>query len=564
MADPFLGIFDGVNNGLDDLGLSSTLGTHGSQGGQLQERLQHSTSFPGYQSQSPSNTNQTKLQHFDDRSSGSPFLPPSQKLQHFNDPLLSSSPQRFHSMQSSAQQQFSEFRSPSQINMCWPRGQASRSSPNYSGFSQGSEQSPFRQPFGYGFPRSSSPRLQHFANQSPMNSSPDRFPTGPSQSPRLQHQNQSSSLPYSGSSPKGTSPKAVEPNQQQKQKQISPPQQALYRHLPGSEGSQQQIELGGQSRLQHLVSSNAGDIDQSKPSLSGAGDGNFPYNPFQSGSRPPMAMSQNSPQSGYNSQQFQNAQYAAAFNGGIAGGVDQDMFTPGNQHNLATPQQPGYSFTNLQMSDPQDLMQVKTSAILLQMQRIQQQIQQVREMGQPSQMQQLQFQFQRLYQIYAMQQQQRVQPNFQPQNYDQLRFIQQRRQQEKANRIAVEAMAKAALHNSDGMPMMPGIPPISSGQRMMGNPAAVNPGMMDLSRHPMPADPINLGPSIVQKPAPVRSSQTSRFCLKHVLCIVISFLLISMSCLSRCVRFSVYSFQCRAIVCSKSLHFWRSLGDYYH
>lgn len=129
MADPFLGIFDGVNNGLDDLGLGSTLGTHGSQGGQLQERLQQSASFPGYQSQSLSNTNQTKLQHFDDRSSGSPFLPPSQKLQHFNDPLLSSSPQRFHSMQSSSQQQFSEFRSPSQINMCWPRGQPSRSSP---------------------------------------------------------------------------------------------------------------------------------------------------------------------------------------------------------------------------------------------------------------------------------------------------------------------------------------------------------------------------------------------------------------------------------------------------
>lgn len=512
MADPFLGIFDGVNNGLDDLGLGSTLGTHGSQGGQLQERLQHSASFPGFQSQSPSNTNQTKLQHFDDRSSASPFLPPSQKLQHFNDPLLSSSPQRFHSLQSSSQQQFSEFRSPSQINMCWPRGQASRSSPNYSGFSQSSEQSPFRQPFGYGFPRSSSPRLQHFASQSPMNSSPDRFVSGPSQSPRLQHPNPSPSLPYSGSSPKGTSPKTMEPNQQQKQKQISP-QQVLYRQLQGAEGNQQQIELGGQSRLQHLVSSNTGDIDQSKPSLSGPGDGNFPYNPFQSGSRPPMAMNQNSPQAGYNSQQFQNPQYAA-FNGGIPGGVDQDMFTPGNQHNMAAAtQQPGYPFTNLQMSDPQELMQVKTSAILLQMQRIQQQIQQMREMGQTSQMQQLQFQFQRLYQIYAMQQQRRVQPNFQPQNFDQMRFIQQRRQQEKANRIAVEAMAKAALHSSDGMPMMPGFSPMSSGQRMMGNPSAVNTGMMDLSRHPMPAEPINLGPSIVQKPAPVRSSQTSRLLL---------------------------------------------------
>lgn len=538
MADPFLGIFDGVNNGLDDLGLSSTLGTHGSQGGQLQERLQHSASFPGFQSQSPSNTNQTKLQHFDDRSSASPFLPPSQKLQHFNDPLLSSSPQRFHSLQSSSQQQFSEFRPPSQINMGWPRGQPSRSSPNYSGFSQGSEQPPFRQPFGYGFPRSSSPRLQHFANQSPMNSSPDRFATGPSQSPRLQHPNPSPSLPYSGSSPKGTSPKTMEPNQQQKQKQISP-QQALYRQLQGSEGNQQQIELGGQGRLQHLVSSNAGDIDQGKPSLSGPGEGNFPYNPFQSGSRPPMAMSQNSPQSGYNSQQFQNPQYAA-FNGGIPGGVDQDMFTPGNQHNMATPQQPGYPFTNLQMSDPQDLMQVKTSAILLQMQRIQQQIQQVREMGQPSQMQQLQFQFQRLYQIYAMQQQRRVQPNFQPQNFDQMRFMQQRRQQEKANRIAVEAMAKAALHNSDGMAMMPGFPPMSAGQRMMGNPSAVNTGMMDLSRHPMPAEPINLGPSIVQKPAPVRSSQTSRFCLKHC---VLLFLFIGI-CYSPWLKSTCVLFMC--------------------
>lgn len=509
MADPFLGIFDGVNNGLDELGLGSTLGSNGSQGGQMQERLQHSASFGGFQAQSPSNSNQPKLQHFDERSSASPFLPPSQKLQHFNDPLLSSSPQRFHSLQSSSQQQFGEFRPPSQINMCWPRGQTSRSSPNYTGFSQASEQSPFRQPFGYGFPRSSSPRLQHFANQSPMNSSPDIFPSGASQSPRLQHPNQSPSLPYSGSSPKGTSPKTMESNQQQKQKQISP-QQALFRHLQGSEGNQQQVELGGQGRLQHLVSGNTVDLDHNKSSLPGAaGDGNFPYNPFQGGPRPPMGMHQNSPQSNYNSQQFQNPQYAA-FNGGVSSGADQDMFNPGNHNNMATPQQPGFTFTNLQMSDPQDLMQVKTSAILLQMQRIQQQIQQMRDMGQPSQMQQLQFQFQRLYQIYAMQQQQRVQPNFQPQNYDQMRFIQQQRQQEKANRIAVEAMAKAALQNSDGRSMMPGFPPMSSGQRMMTNPSAVNTGALDFSRHPMPADPISLGPSIVSKPAPVRSSQTSR------------------------------------------------------
>ena len=400
--------------------------------------------------------------------------------------------------------------------MCWPRGQTSRSSPNYTGFSQASEQSPFRQPFGYGFPRSSSPRLQHFANQSPMNSSPDIFPSGASQSPRLQHPNQSPSLPYSGSSPKGTSPKTMESNQQQKQKQISP-QQALFRHLQGSEGNQQQVELGGQGRLQHLVSGNAVDLDHNKSSLPGAaGDGNFPYNPFQGGPRPPMGMHQNSPQSNYNSQQFQNPQYAA-FNGGVSSGADQDMFNPGNHNNMATPQQPGFTFTNLQMSDPQDLMQVKTSAILLQMQRIQQQIQQMRDMGQPSQMQQLQFQFQRLYQIYAMQQQQRVQPNFQPQNYDQMRFIQQQRQQEKANRIAVEAMAKAALQNSDGRSMMPGFPPMSSGQRMMTNPSAVNTGALDFSRHPMPADPISLGPSIVSKPAPVRSSQTSRFCSRHCL-----------------------------------------------
>ena len=508
MADPFLGIFDGVNNGLDDLGLGSSLGSHGSQGTQLQ----HSASFPGFQSQSPSNSNQPKLQHFDERSSSSPFLPPSQKLQHFDDPLLSSSPQRFHTMQSPSQQQFSEFRSPSQVNMCWPRGQASRSSPNYSGYSQGSEQSPFRQPFGYGFPRSSSPRLQHFANQSPMNSSPDRYPTGPSQSPRLQLSNQSSSsVPFSGSSPKGSSPNTIELSQQQKHKQISP-QQALYRHFQASEGNQQQPELGGQSRLQHLMAGNVVDMDQGKPPLSGQGEGAFGYNPYQGGPQPPMAMHQNSPQSGYNSQQFQNPQYGS-FNGGMPGGVDnKDMYGAANQHNMAATQQRGYPFTNLNMSNPQDLMQVKTSAILLQMQRIQQQIQQMREMGQPAQLQQLQIQFQRLYQVYVMQQQQRMQPNFQPQNYDQLRFFQQQRQQEKANRIAVEAMAKAALHTADGIPSLPGFPQMSSAQRMMGHPSAVNTGMIDLSRHPKPAEPISLGPSIVSKPAPVRSTHTSRFC----------------------------------------------------
>ena len=360
-----------------------------------------------------------------------------------------------------------------------------------------------------------------------MNSSPDRFATGPSQSPRLQHPSQSSSAPFSGSSPKGASPKAMEPSQQ-KHKQISP-QQALYRHLQGSEGNQQQIELGGQSRLQHLISGNAVDVDQGKPPLSGQGDGNFPYNPFQSGPRPPMAIHQNSPQAGYNSQQFQNPQYSA-FNGGMPGGVDhKDMYATGNQH--PTPQQPGYPFTNLQISDPQDLMQVKTSALLLQMQRIQQQIQQMREMGQPAQMQQLQFQFQRLYQFYVLQQQQqqRVQPNFQPQNYDQLRFLQQQRQQEKATRIAVEAMAKAALHSTEGMPSMPGFPQMSSGQRMMANPSGMNTGMVDLSRHPKPVDPINLGPSIVSKPAPVRSSQTSRCFFKLIFLNVLSHCLININ-----------------------------------
>lgn len=504
MADPFLGMFDGVNNGLDDLGLASSLGSHGSSTAQMQ----HSNSFPGFQSQSPSNTNQPKLQHFDERSSGSPFLPPSQKLQHFDDPLLSSSPQRFHTLQSPSQQQFSDYRSPSQVNMCWPRGQTSRSSPNYSGFTQGSEQPPFRQPFGYGFSRPSSPRLQHFANQSPMNSSPDRFTAGPSQSPRLQHPGQSSSASFSGSSPKGSSPKTMETPQQQKHNQISP-QQAAFRHLQGSEGNKQQIDLGAQSRLQHLVSGDAVDMDQGK-ALSSQGEGSFPYNPFPGGPLQPKAVNQNLAQTGYSSQQFQNSQFPA-FNGGMQSGVEsKEMYAPGNQQTLPTSQQQaGYPFTNLQITDPQQLMQVKTSALLLQMQRIQQQIQQMREMGQPAQMQQLQYQFQRLYQFYAMQQRQ-MQSKFQQQNFDQMRFLQQQRQQEKANRIAVEAMAKAALHSVDGLPPMPGFPSMAPGQRLMGNQTG-NTGMVDLSRHSKTADPIHLGPSIVSKPAPMRNTHTSRY-----------------------------------------------------
>lgn len=392
--------------------------------------------------------------------------------------------------------------------MCWPRGQTSRSSPNYSGFSHGSEQAPFRQPFGYGFPRSSSPRLQHFANQSPMNSSPDRFATGPSQSPQLQHPSQSSSVPFSVSSPKGTSPKTIETPQQQKHNQISP-QQTPYRSVHGSEGNQQQMEIGGQSRLQHLVSGDAIDRDQGK-SLSSQAEGSFPYNTFPSGSLPATAVHQNLVPTGFSTQQYQNQQFSA-FNGGMQSGVDsKEMYTPGNQQTLSTNQQPGYPFTNLQITDPQQLMQVKTSAILLQMQRIQQQIQQMREMGQPAQMQQLQFQFQRLYQLYVMQQQRQVQSKFQNQNFDQLRFLQQQRQQEKANRIAVEAMAKAALHSVDGISAMPGFPPMAPGQGFMGNPQGGNTGMVDLSRHPKPAEPINLGPSIVSKPVPMRNIHTSR------------------------------------------------------
>ena len=526
MADPFLGIFDGGNNGLEDLGLGSSLAQHGSQVAQLQERLQHPSSFVGFQSQTHSSSTQPKLQHFDERTSGTQFLPPSQKLQHFDDPLLSSSPQSFHSMQSPSQQQFSDYHSPSQINMCWPRGQSSRTSSNYSGFVQGPEQSsPFRQPFNYGFTRSSSPRLQHFSNQTSMNSSPDRFATGPSQSPIIQHPTPSPTVSYSGSSPKGASPKTIDQQQQQQKSKQMGMQQSLYRQYQGTEGNHQQVEVGGQSRLQHLASSTI-DVDQTNHSISDPGERNFSYSPLQSGSRDSVVIHQNSANKmvldQYNSQQFQTPRFSA-FNGGISGGgADQEeMYSRGNQHNMTTPQQPRYPFTDFQISNPQDLIQVKTSVILLQMQRIQQQIQQLREMGQPAQTQQLQYQFQRLYQIYVMQQQQRMQPNFQPQNYDQLRFLQQQRQQEKANRIAVEAMAKAALHNTESIEVMSGFPSVTAGQRMMGNPLTVKTGM-DLLRCPQPPDTIRLGPSIVQKPAPVWNSQASRLsmAMRFQLCTV--------------------------------------------
>ena len=517
MADPFLGMFEG-GNGLDDLGLGSSLGPFGNQGTQAQERLQHGgQSFPGFQSQTQPMTNQQhKLQHFvEERATGSSqFLPPSQKLQHFNDPLLSSSSQPFQSLQSSPQQHFSQLQNRSaqqfpsspqgnQMNMqAWKS-----SSSNFpaqlaqQGPRSGLEQASFRQPFNYAFQRSPSPRLKHFMN-SPQS---DRFVQS-SQSPGLQTQSRSPSMPYSSSpSPKRSSPKHLE----QQQQQMSP-QQSLRHYI--SSDMNHQADLATQKRLQHMSAvsmASSGSLtgtNSSKSSFPNSGDqtgfASFFGGPQESGTLQNDSPNKMGPDQGalFNSNQFPT-QGMDHFPPNLLGMASnsQGMF-PRDSQQQGTPssQVQRYPFTDFSMSNSPGFLHMKTSSVLLQMQRIQQQIQQHRELGQSSQLPQLQHQFQQLYQVYVVQEQQRMQQGYPTQHPEQLHMMRQQQQQDKANRIVVEAMAKAALQNSSTFFPLVGMPSAPSGPRMMG--IAGMSHMGESARVPRPSEPLQLGPSIVHKP----------------------------------------------------------------
>ena len=493
MADPFLGMFEG-GSGLDDLGLGPSLAPFGSQVAASQDRIQQS--FPSSQSQQQQSvTNQAhKLQPFaEERPSGtSQFLPPSQKLQHFNDPLLSSSsqpfqssPQQFPQLQNRSPSQFPTSSQGSQMNTQAWRGKSSSnfSSQFASNPVSGIEQGTFRQPFTYGFQRSPSPRLKHFMN-SPQSS----------HSPGLQSQSRSP-MPYSSSSsPQGSSPKHLD------QQQMSP-QQPL-RHYMNSEMGSHQAELVAQKRLQHMTAS----VDS--PTSGTASSGSFRdqnrgeqpgFGSFFGGPQEPIQNDLSGVEQGvlFNSNQFpgQGVEQYPTNMLAMSANDSQGVFPrEGQPQPMSSAQR--YPLTD--MSESRGLYQVKTSSVLLQMQRIQQQIQQMREMGQLNQLAQLQHRFQQLYQIYAMQEQQRMQQGYSGQHPEQLQMIRQQ-QQQKANRIVVEAMAKAALHNSANPFSMGGIPQMPPGPRMMGIQRFGN-QFTEAAHMQQSSKPLELGPSLVHKP----------------------------------------------------------------
>lgn len=173
----------------------------------------------------------------------------------------------------------------------------------------------------------------------------------------------------------------------------------------------------------------------------------------------------------------------------------------------ATPyQQPTMNQTPNQISG-----QLKSAHLLYQLQRLQQQITQVRELPSPAKeqpLQQLQQQFSRLYHMYLMDQQ-RQKKHYQSGQmaFDQAGMLKQQ-QQDKANRIVAEAIAKSALKNNSFNFQVES--PIKYFGQPYGSPAK-GPMNYDMKQDKIvqrkATEPIVLPPSIVnQLPKTVRSS----------------------------------------------------------
>lgn len=508
MADPYLGMFESSSSPLEDMTnlQNSPYGSYGNQTPQSSDRLQHGSSFSSFPNQNQSsgdNNQQASLQHYVDptmpanNTSQGGFVPNSQKLQHFNDPMLSSSPgQAFTSMQGDQQQQFTQLQNRSvqqfgprgaQMNMSWRGPQPSPSS-SFPFMDQtrppsGMQQAAYRGLFDYGYPRANSPRLQHFADQQQAMNNANMSPV--SQASRLGQQQVPS--PNSGNMRFSTpSPERSNAKQAQQTQQESP--QSQLRHYPNM------IDLNQQQQQQDMtgMSPTTSEASQPKPGQ------NYP-SPYYGMKGNNVPMNRDSPGNGnvdpnmYNS--YNNPAMLGMERYGM--GVDENAegFNPMAQVPGYGQYPPGYG-----VSSPQDLAQLKTSSILLQMQRHQQQIQQLRELPQQppqvqGQIQQLQHQFQQLCHAYMIQQQ-RMQQNYQVQTQNQMYMRQL--PQEKANRIAVEAMAKSAFQNDPSM-MMPQFPAFPGNQRKVNGNNGMNPADKQ-TPFKNSSEPIQLGPSIVNKP----------------------------------------------------------------
>ena len=492
-------------------------------------------SFQNFQNQQPG-TPQQKLHHLGGQSpSQEPFQPFSQKLSHFANPMISGQNNAFQNsvpskpppapQQPPQQQQFvrmsgMRMQSPPQFSpqtssspgANW-RGQSNITNSFVSfGIPQqpqqpSSEQGvpPNTMPQGYMSPQQSNmQRLQHFMTNKQSNPMLSQ-----SSNPFMGQVGDNSTLTdISNSTPKMNS----------QNKTVSPGQQ----FSPADMARQEQL-----SKLHHLVSGG-----MPSPTSDTATNSNSPIAGFQPASNTsftpsPDPFSQNKNlQPMYNSMQQQQQSLVS----NQAQLQAQDPFTQTTAASampqdfmMRRPQQypdgnyqmrPNMPFQQQMMNQNPNPMssQLKSAHLLYQLQRLQQQISQVRELPSPARdqpLQQLQQQFSRLYHLYLMDQQRQKK---QQQAVAQMRFDQEnllkQQHQDKANRIVAEAIAKSALMNSAYNYQAE--PQMTYFSQQFG-PAVKGPMNYDMQQDQIAqrkaAEPIVLPPSIVnQLPKTVRSS----------------------------------------------------------
>ena len=537
MTDPtdLLNLIGSGGSIFDDIGINSMPSSSLPQNSTTDQYF-NMDSFQNFQNQ-PQGTPQQKLHHLGGQSpSQEQFQPFSQKLSHFANPMLNqqgttfqnsvaSKPQPPQQPQQQQQQQFARMpgmrmQSPSQFSpqpssspgTNW-RGQSNMANSFGSfGMPQQSQPPSSEQgvpgnsiPPGYMSPQPTNmQRLQHFMTNKQSN---PMLSQTPNQFMSQVAENSATLTDISNSTPKlNNQSKNVSPGQQFN------PDMARQEHL---------------SKLHHLVTGGMPSPTSDTPTNSNSPMAGFPAASSSSFTPSPDPFSPNKNlQSVYNNmpQQQQSSipnQTPMQPQDPFAqtpppSSMPQDylMRQPQQFPDGSYPMRPNMPFQQQMMNQNQNPMssQLKSAHLLYQLQRLQQQISQVRELPSPARdqpLQQLQQQFSRLYHMYLMDQQRQKK---QQQAAAQMRFDQEnllkQQHQDKANRIVAEAIAKSALMNSGFNYQAE--PQMKYFSQQFG-PAVKGPMNYDMQQDKIAqqkaAEPIVLPPSIVnQLPKTVRSS----------------------------------------------------------
>lgn len=473
MTDPseFLNLISTGGSGgsfLDDIGINmpSTSIPQGS----ASEQFFNMDTYPNFNNRPPGGgTPHQKLHHLDGQSQGEAFQPFSQKLSHYANPMVN--------QQSAFQGSAPSKPQPQQF----PRMPIRMHSPNqFNAQPSNSPGSPWR-----GQPEVNSiiisnylpPQSQQQSPEQgmPARSIPQSYPTSMSQQQsniqRLQHfmtnkqtnpmlgQSQNPFLSQAGSTLTDISNSTPKMNRDNKPALLSPNVQQQY---ATDMARQEQF-----SKLHHLsagsVPSPSSDTSTntatSLPGFSASTNSTFTPSPdpFSSGKNPVAMftnMQQQQQHSGLpNQSSIQSPDPFVQSTPAVA--MPQDFLMrrqPQFSEGVGFPMRPAVPYPQQMMNPSPNQVsgQLKSAHLLYQLQRLQQQISQVRELpsSNDQQLNQLQQQFGRLYHLYLMDQQ-RQKKQFQTGQltYDQVGILKQQ-QQEKANRIVAEAIAKSALTNN--------------------------------------------------------------------------------------------------------------------